>query len=111
MPSFIPFTFITSSGVLKGRASIMAWALAGPISGKDSNSSLVAVLRLILWFGVVIARSARPAPVERSTAGARPASVRLVVRARLTVTWGFKVANLAGPMPVPLVISLGLLTG
>src|SRR5262245_6199328 len=54
--SLMPLTFITSSMVLNGRPSMIAWALKGPIPGRTSSSSFEAVLMLTfspaLGFGV-----------------------------------------------------------
>src|SRR6476661_5516432 len=47
-PSLIPLTFMTSSIELKGRASMIACALTGPMPKRASSCSLLAVLILIL---------------------------------------------------------------
>src|SRR4051812_18259249 len=58
-PVLMPFTFLMSSMDLNFpcslRYSMMAWALVGPIPGRASNSSAVAVLMLIFCPGASVA--------------------------------------------------------
>ena len=47
--SLMPLTFMTSSMVLNGRPSMIAWARTGPMPGRTSSSSFDAVLMLTFW--------------------------------------------------------------
>jgi hypothetical protein len=49
--SLMPFTFMMSSGVLKGRTSMMACARTGPMPGSSSSTAFDAELMFALPAG------------------------------------------------------------
>src|SRR5205823_9444068 len=57
-PPPIPFTFLKSSALLNGRASIIRWAITGPIPGMFSSSVCDAVLTSSFVSGIEETKSA-----------------------------------------------------
>src|SRR4051812_48715238 len=100
-PCLIPLTFMTSSLVLNGRLSMIAWAFTGPIPGRLSSSSLLAVLRFTGFAGVgdVAALVAGRAVVERPGRAAVGAAEADFV-APDAVTRGRSVATRCLPIPL-----------
>src|SRR5947199_118149 len=58
MPALIPFTFMTSSGLAYGRPLMMACAVTGPMPGKASSSSWLAVFSSTFGRGAVLSETA-----------------------------------------------------
>src|SRR5271169_6891217 len=103
IPSLIPLTFIISSGFLYGRPSMIACAFTGPISGKASICSLVAVLMFTFCPGASLAGAEVAAlGLPFSAIGAAAAFVLVADFAGAGATAGLiSAAGLAGAESVP----------